>query len=524
MRRTGIIAFALVAVLSLVPAVANAATTGAPSAPATIAVEGFESLASPTFPVLEHQWPTAQTYWGRVTQRHLGGSYGLWCAGSGPSTFTPDPWQHLNGNYQSTLVDIEDAVLRRGTEGTAYIPLSALGDYYSSKLEFSYSLPAMAPADSFYVHWSSAANEYPLAGNVQLTEKTLSNGWIKKSYDLSSATAAQSLSRRAGFVRFWWLTDSNTTGATGEGATVDDVTITGYKYGPVRGLNAVVQPNSSVTLTWLKPYGSTDSSVADARSVSYRIWRRDPAAKNTPSEYVELTDPTRVTALTYNDPTALASHGYQYWVQAWDPGTGIAGWGELAAPAIVGVVNGELKGIVTSGGNPLAGATVSVPGYAPATTGADGSYLVSDIAPGPYTVTYSKAGYVTTTQAVTIAAGAALDRPAVLAVVAVPVPHTYGTSTTLSGRSSVKVKKYTPYYSGRVSSPAAGPVTISLKRKVGRKWKNAGTVRAYAVNGAFRFRFKPKYKGSWKMTATLCRRHVRNRQVPPSPSQRRASE
>ena len=43
---------------------------------------------------------------------------------------------------------------------------------------------------------------------------------------------------------------------------------------------------------------------------------------------------------------------------------------------------------------------------------------------------------------------------------------------------------------------------ITLKRKVGKKWKSAGS-KTVAVSGAtFSYSFKPKYKGSWKMTAT----------------------
>lgn len=82
------------------------------------------------------------------------------------------------------------------------------------------------------------------------------------------------------------------------------------------------------------------------------------------------------------------------------------------------------------------------------------------------------------------------------------VPITLSTTTNLSGPSSVKPKR-TLTLTGRISYPAApGRVTISRSRLVGGKWKHVGSATVAVTNGAFRYSFKPGYKGSWRLVAT----------------------
>ena len=82
-------------------------------------------------------------------------------------------------------------------------------------------------------------------------------------------------------------------------------------------------------------------------------------------------------------------------------------WGDIAGIRVIyPTVRGRLSGSVTSGSVGLAGVSVSVPGYAPVTTGADGTYAISDIAPGTYDVMYSATGYETQILSVSISAGA----------------------------------------------------------------------------------------------------------------------
>jgi tripartite motif-containing protein 71 len=75
-------------------------------------------------------------------------------------------------------------------------------------------------------------------------------------------------------------------------------------------------------------------------------------------------------------------------------------------------------------------------------------------------------------------------------------------TTKLSGPASVKVNK-TLKLTGTVSpATASGSVTITKTRKVGSKWKSAGTAKVTVTNGAFNYKFKPKSKGSWRFVAT----------------------
>ena len=75
------------------------------------------------------------------------------------------------------------------------------------------------------------------------------------------------------------------------------------------------------------------------------------------------------------------------------------------------------------------------------------------------------------------------------------------TTTKLSGSSSTRVKKYYKL-SGTVSPAGPGRVTIKMTRKVGRKWRSAGTVNVSVSGGSFSYRFKPRYRGSWHFVAT----------------------
>ncbi|WP_233149737.1 carboxypeptidase regulatory-like domain-containing protein, partial [Kineosporia sp. A_224] len=66
---------------------------------------------------------------------------------------------------------------------------------------------------------------------------------------------------------------------------------------------------------------------------------------------------------------------------------------------------GRAVGLVTSGGAPLAGVTVTA-GSATATTGADGRYTLPGLTPGEQGLTFTRAGFATVTRTVLVAAGA----------------------------------------------------------------------------------------------------------------------
>jgi hypothetical protein len=147
------------------------------------------------------------------------------------------------------------------------------------------------------------------------------------------------LSRVAGRVRFSFNDhvpgDFETESpANGEGASIDDVTIAGFKFGPVRNLVASVS-NGEVVLNWTTPAASTALlAPPDDRAIAYRIWRSPDAQ---PYVWTEVTT-DRVSATTFTDPAPLDGAS-RYVVQAWDEGTG-AGYGEvdLAAAARATVI------------------------------------------------------------------------------------------------------------------------------------------------------------------------------------------
>jgi len=70
-----------------------------------------------------------------------------------------------------------------------------------------------------------------------------------------------------------------------------------------------------------------------------------------------------------------------------------------------GAAGGTLSGTVSGGSGVLSGVTVSVAGYPAATTGSNGTYAISGIVSGSYSVSYSKSGYVSQTLSTTIYSG-----------------------------------------------------------------------------------------------------------------------
>jgi hypothetical protein len=82
-----------------------------------------------------------------------------------------------------------------------------------------------------------------------------------------------------------------------------------------------------------------------------------------------------------------------------------------------------------------------------------------------------------------------------------PVVTTYSTTTKLTGPRTV-IKRRALRLSGTVSNGARGQVTISMTRKVGRKWKSAGHAHVNVVGGRYAYSPKPKYKGYWRFIAS----------------------
>lgn len=78
--------------------------------------------------------------------------------------------------------------------------------------------------------------------------------------------------------------------------------------------------------------------------------------------------------------------------------------GRLPTAGVVLARTGQIAGRVIDGktGAPLAGVNVSIAGQSPVTTGADGSYSFTNVAPGTYQVTARKSGFTAGQKSVTI--------------------------------------------------------------------------------------------------------------------------
>jgi hypothetical protein len=121
---------------------------------------------------------------------------------------------------------------------------------------------------------------------------------------------------------------------------------------------------------------------------------------------------------------------------------------------------------------------------------------------GTHSLNFRTSGGAAYIMAVTAGLVAPEVRPSVQSPPPVQTSAVLATTTRLSGPSSARARKSLKL-AGTVSSAAApGQVTITMSRKVGRKWKSAGHAHVTAVGGAYRYSFKPRYRGSWRFVAS----------------------
>lgn len=294
---------ALATAISLVFGASPGFATGPVSEPATIVAEGFEPGTTPSYAVQPHvdaQYP-GWAYWGPITQRHRSGSRALWCSGSTPPSVEPFTYAQLSA-------------------GMARFNVPQLADYYSARVGFYYTQPSVGQEDkdSFNVYWNPAGIPTDYQNHTE-SALTSTNAWAGRDYDLSTGDGA--LSRRAGVVTFKWvdMTEiiTETVVPVGEGPSIDDVSVRGWKYGPVRSLTASLQA-ASVRLNWERPYRAVGSTLPEDRTLAYRVF----SAPGGTQDWTELTVPRLGDAVTSYD-AAISSEGpIRLAVQAADAGTG----------------------------------------------------------------------------------------------------------------------------------------------------------------------------------------------------------
>jgi hypothetical protein len=342
--------------LALAWAPAAALAAGPPMlTPSPIFTEGFEgALASRAY--LDWVLPTpgdpSPAYWGRITQRKHTGSYGLWCAGSIPNQTTSAAWTTFAGRYPDY------------TKGMAVFDVPELADYYSANLDYWYDMPSIGSndGDALNIDWSATTGGDFWQNNIG---QAVVSVWTRNVYSLTAPTPPGAyrpvnLSRTPGKVRFLFIDDASAyeSPTNGEGPTIDDVTVTGYKYGPVRNLAATVT-GSGVNLSWMMPARSTALLAAsEERPVTYRVWRSPDVQ---PYTWTEVTD-ARVSGTTLLD-TAPLDGTSRYIVQAWDLAGG-SGYGEVdvaAAAYAVVVPPVPVSTIAVTGGTPSGGVYTTMP-------------------------------------------------------------------------------------------------------------------------------------------------------------------
>lgn len=293
---------------ALVVSVSAPAAAAPPGQPMTIVSESFESTLGAAWQLGPWDDPVrpSTAWWGRMSNVRRTGSFSLWCAGTRAGGL-PGIW----GNYPAA------------TGGHAVLRLPELADYYSSELSFHYTMPTVGAADFFSFSWHADGAVFGDSGGEFFT--TASGAWIERRFVFSSAANTANLSRTPGSMRFQFL--DNAEGPfqfpqTGRGPSVDDVVITGYKYGPVRNLSASTTDTAGVTLRWERPVRAVGSASPEERVISYRIWRR-PTGAPAWTELLRAGDGD----LSHVDTSAVAGVQYEYAVAAHDPVPG-SGYGQ----------------------------------------------------------------------------------------------------------------------------------------------------------------------------------------------------
>jgi hypothetical protein len=285
------------AVALMLPLTAHA--SGPVSNPATVVADGFESTPA-GYTVTQLPWydQASPAVWAPVSQWHRSGSYGLWCAGS------------LAGQTSYPL----------HTSSYARWLVPALADYYSSSLSFWYVMPSVGAGDAegLMVAWKPANTSDAEDSHKGLGVFPLTSTWRNSTWSLTATSNATDLSRQAGALDIVFTSQDpgfyNGTATTGQGPTIDDLLVTGWKFGPAQNLALGVN-GTTAHLRWDTPAASTvTAAIPDDRPIAYRVYRAPNDGKYA---WVERTSGS-ITATSFDDDMSGLSGSYLYAVQAED--------------------------------------------------------------------------------------------------------------------------------------------------------------------------------------------------------------
>lgn len=309
--------------------------------------------------------PKALTYLGAY-------SIEVWSASSGGSKYADDDDYVIDENTQGykTIARVSGTSIpngatvyvtykfkHAGTRGNAKLSVPQLANYYRSWVSFYYLMPSLGTNDNFGFYWNTDDAPGTVESHYGTATFPVNSSWVQKTWELSAGDSV-SMAREAGAIWFQFYDHTPGAGgvANGQGPAVDDVVISGYKYGPVSTSSmklvagassdpvAVATYQSSyvdsgkvtlsgtdtgqMDLTWDAPPTTPTDSSADTRDMSYRVWRKTGSGS-----WEELTSSTnRVSERKVTD--ALAPGSYTYGIQAWDVGSG-SSYGQLATKSFV---------------------------------------------------------------------------------------------------------------------------------------------------------------------------------------------
>jgi len=284
------------------------AVAAGPATTASVLVdEGFEAPSSPNYVVAPYDTAPndGNAYWGRSNGRVHTGSYGLWNAGARPAGL-PSAWPAYTPN----------------SGGVVGFDLPQLADYYESSVNYWFIQPSMGAAE--YNRAASGFGVLYSTGGVTGAREygfPWTGVWLSRTHDTG-------VSRKAGNVQFQFYDDSSDN-EVGEGPSIDDVKISGWKYGPVRNVTAGVA-GSKVNLAWARPWSSTELATPEGRAISYRVfWAPDGTANWSESAVSRLGNSVTATAV----PVPAEGQSVRFAVQAYDP-AGDTGYGRHAEKVV----------------------------------------------------------------------------------------------------------------------------------------------------------------------------------------------
>ena len=384
MRRAASIVLMLVAVALVAFPVTIAAAVGPSNVPVVAKVYTFEpsGLSADSISMTLGSSPENRTYWwGRTSAAAHTGSWALWCAGSGAAWPSWSGWTRGNANF--TLPDTSN--------------------WYQSDFSYWYIYPSKTVDSTFVLRWFGSPKD-PTTDVADsqistLTPPGVTSTWTQVSVHRTGGTDGQQpMASGAGSVQFSF---DNIFGAgSAAGPTIDDVTLSGWKYGPARSVAAVraASPATTVNVSWLAPYSApAPNTTPDARTIDYHVWRYDFSTA-TSTDVGTVQTP----GVAFSDTSAPADHVLRYTVQAVDPSNAsYLGQPSNAASdvGVPGATTGFISGTVTNSSNALLpNINVKVDSLAAVPTNASGAYSVSNLSPGSHTVVFSGSGYVTQTK------------------------------------------------------------------------------------------------------------------------------